>query len=95
MEHPGIVKRIVGDRLEPYVSEAAAVTRRQDLDRAYFPYGVVYLSTVASLRATRSFYPEATMPMLIERWQNYEIDDVYDMLVVDAILSYRHRENAE
>ncbi len=95
MEHPSIVKRIVGGRLEPYVPESVKVTRRQDLDRAYFPYGVVYLSKVSSLRETKSFYPERTMPMLIERWQNYEVDDVYDLLVVDAILSYRHEENSE
>jgi len=95
MEHPSIVKRIADGRLEPYVVESAKVTRRQDLDRAYFPYGVVYLSKVSSLRETKSFYPERAMPMLIERWQNYEIDDVYDMVCVDAILSYRHKENAE
>jgi CMP-N,N'-diacetyllegionaminic acid synthase len=93
MEHPSIVKRIEGDRLTPYVPEALKATRRQDLDRAYFPYGVVYLSRVESLRATRSFYPEKTMPMLIERWQNYEIDDVYDLVCVSAILEYRQREN--
>ena len=95
MEHPSIVKRIAHGRLEPYVPESVKVTRRQELGRAYFPYGVIYLSKVSSLRETRSFYPERTIPMLIERWQNYEIDDVYDMVCVDAILSYRHRENAE
>lgn len=95
MEHPSIVKRIEGGRLRPYVAQSETVTRRQDLDRAYFPYGVVYLSKVSSLRQTRSFYPERTMPMLIERWQNYEVDDVYDLLVVGAILSYRHKENVE
>lgn len=95
MEHPSIVKRIVDGRLEPYVPQGTRVTRRQDLDRAYFPYGVVYLSKVSSLRETKSFYPVRTMPMLIERWQNYEIDDIYDLLCVDAILSYRHEENAE
>lgn len=93
MEHPSIVKRIVDGRLEPYISEGARVTRRQDLDRAFFPYGVVYLSKVSSLRETRGFYPKRTMPLLIERWQNYEIDDMFDMLCVEAILDYKHQEN--
>jgi hypothetical protein len=26
------------------------------------------------------------MPYLIERWQNYEIDDIYDFLCVETIL---------
>jgi CMP-N,N'-diacetyllegionaminic acid synthase len=95
-EHPGIVKRIVEGRLAPYVDTGPTVTRRQDLGRAYFPYGVVYLSTVVSLRETRSFYPDRTIPMPKQRWQNYEIDDVYDLLVVDAILQFRHnKENDE
>ena len=92
-EHPSIVKRIEGGRLVAYVSEEVKATRRQDLDKAYFPYGVVYLSKVESLRATRSFYPGETIPMFIERWQNYEIDDFYDLLCVDAILEFRQKES--
>ena len=95
MEHPSIVKRIVDGRLVSYIPECAGATRRQDLDRAYFPYGVVYLSKVSSLRETKSFYPDRTMPMLIERWQNYEVDDMYDLLVVDAVLNHRDDRTAQ
>jgi hypothetical protein len=55
---------------------------------------VVYLAKVATLRSERTFYPERTSPLPIERWQNYEVDDVYDLLAVEAVLDYRTKERA-
>lgn len=93
LEHPSIVKRVSGGYLSPYLEDAEKVTRRQDLGPALFPYGVVYLVKVETLRATRSFYPERTLPLVIERWQNYEIDDAYDLACAEAVINYR-KENA-
>ena len=28
-----------------------------------------------------------------ERWQNYEVDDMYDLVCIEAILQFRQREN--
>jgi CMP-N,N'-diacetyllegionaminic acid synthase len=92
LEHPSIVKRLDSGKLTPYVQVQSRARRRQDLGRALFPYGVIYLSRTNSLRKTRSFYPDATLPLLIERWQNYEIDDMYDFVCVEAILKYRLEE---
>lgn len=92
LEHPSIVKCIEGGYLAPYVADAEKVTRRQDLGPALFPYGVIYLVKVEALRQTRSFYPERTVPLLIERWQNYEIDDAYDLACAEAVINYR-KEN--
>lgn len=93
-EHPAIMKRLEDDRLVSYIPVVSDATRRQELAAAYFPYGVVYLSRVDSLRRSRSFYPERTIPMFIERWQNYEIDDMYDLLCVNAVLEFRQRESS-
>ncbi|MDO8962983.1 MAG: acylneuraminate cytidylyltransferase family protein [Coriobacteriia bacterium] len=93
MEHPAIVKRVEDGYLRPFVDEVATVTRRQDLGPALFPYGVIYLVKVAVLRETRSFYPDRTIPLPIERWQNYEIDDAYDLAVVEAVLNLRLKED--
>jgi CMP-N,N'-diacetyllegionaminic acid synthase len=95
VEHPSIVKRIGDDGyLAPYLDEAPGITRRQDLGPAYFPYGVIYLVKVPELIATRSFYQDRTLPLLIERWQNYEIDDLYDLLCVEAVMNHRFKEGA-
>lgn len=89
MEHPAIVKKIAKGRVAPYVAAARKVTRRQDLDKAYFPYGVVYLSKMAALMKTGTFYQKKVMPFFIQRWQNYEVDDVYDFACIEAILKER------
>lgn len=92
MEHPDIAKRIEGGYLRPWLDDAAKVTRRQDLGAALFPYGVVYLVKVPVLREGRSFYPERTLPLPIERWQNYEVDDAYDLACIEAVLTLRKKD---
>ena len=36
-----------------------------------------------------SYLPKKTLAYPIERWQNYEIDDIYDFLCVEAVLKNR------
>lgn len=89
MEHPSIVKKITDKSIvEPYV-EAQKVTRRQQLDKAYFPYGVVYLVKTDYFEKNQLFYGKDSLPYLIERWQCYEIDDIYDFTAIEAILKYK------
>ncbi len=87
LEHPWIAKR-VDERgyMVPFVEDAEKVVRRQELRDAFFPYGVIYLSSISSLLQSRTFYPERTIPFFIERWQCYEIDDIYDFVAVEAVL---------
>lgn len=86
MEHPYIVKSINEQGyLVPFVSESTRVTRRQDLLKAFFPYGVIYALKVECLRREKTFYPAKTIPFFIERWQNYEIDDFWDFVCIEAI----------
>jgi CMP-N,N'-diacetyllegionaminic acid synthase len=59
------------------------------LDKVYFPYGVIYISKTEALKKFRSFYQEKTIPYFIERWQNYEIDDIYEQVCIEAINKYR------
>jgi CMP-N-acetylneuraminic acid synthetase len=86
MEHPAIVKRIEGDFLKPYVPGTTLAYQRQQLDGAYFPYGVLYIATVEYYRRARSFYGERTAFHLIERWQNFEVDDGDDLTVCEALM---------
>lgn len=87
MEHPVIVRKIKQGYVKPYVKTLKKITRRQDLDKAYFPYGVIYLSKASSLIKTGTFYQRRTIPFMIERWQNYEIDDLYDFICIEAIMA--------
>ena len=86
--HPSIIKKIVGDQIEPFDKSLAITTRRQDNEVAYFPYGVAYIIKSETLLKEKSFYPPRTMHYLIKRYQCLEIDDIYDFLAVENIMKY-------
>lgn len=93
LENPFITKLIVEGYVKPLIKEGLKEhLQRQRLPKAYFPYGVIYASKVAVLKDERTFYQKRTIPYVIERWQNYEIDDIWDFLCVEAILKERARE---
>lgn len=85
-EHPSIMKRLSEGRMEPFYSDLAQTTRRQDNVPAYFPYGVAYMAKTAKLLNENTFYMERCLPFPIKRYQNYEIDDLYDFLCVEAVM---------
>jgi CMP-N,N'-diacetyllegionaminic acid synthase len=88
LEHPWVAKKVEkSGYMAPFVESIGKVVRRQELKDAFFPYGVIYLSSVSSLLEHRTFYPERTLPLFIERWQCYEIDDICDFISVEAILN--------
>ncbi|WP_298062295.1 acylneuraminate cytidylyltransferase family protein [uncultured Rikenella sp.] len=87
MEHPQIVKRINDNgEVIPYVSQEHKLTQRQQADAAYFPYGVIYMVKTEHFLQTHEFYGSRSLPYFIERWQCYEIDDIYDFVAIEAIL---------
>ncbi len=87
LEHPSIMKRITRGYVKPYEAGTGIITRRQELDRVFFPYGVIYLSKTETLLECRTFYQQRTIPFFIERWQNYEVDDIYDFVCIEAVMS--------
>ncbi|TRZ96023.1 acylneuraminate cytidylyltransferase family protein [bacterium] len=92
MEHPCIVKKIKKGFVVPYVLTKRNIVRRQDLDKAFFPYGVIYVAKLDRLLETRTFYQKRTIAYEIERWQNYEIDDLVDFVCIESILSVKNKE---
>jgi CMP-N-acetylneuraminic acid synthetase len=92
LENPHITKKIENGYVIPLIEIGANVYQRQQLPDVYFPYGVIYLTLTSALIKYKTFYQERTIPYFIERWQNYEIDDIYDFICVEAILRYRLRE---
>ena len=65
--------------------------RRQDYEPIYFPYGVGYIAKTEILIKEKTFYTQRCTGYLIERWQCYEIDDIYDLICIEAILAERMR----
>lgn len=87
-EHPSIMKKIVGNEIEPYCKDLVMATRRQDNEVAYFPYGVAYIVKTKTLLEEKTFYPNRTTYRMIKRYQCYEIDDIYDFLAIENIMKY-------
>ncbi|MDP2782323.1 acylneuraminate cytidylyltransferase family protein [Devosia sp.] len=87
-EHPSIMKKTVGNAIEPYCKELVMATRRQDNEVAYFPYGVAYIVKTQILLEEKTFYPRRTTHHLIKRFQCYEIDDIYDFLAIENIMKH-------
>lgn len=92
LEHPLYAKRIdKNGYVELYFKNKLALHQRQDLDRAYFPYGVIYLSYISAIRKLRAAYGGKIIPYFIERWQNYEINDIYDLKCAEAVFLHRKK----
>ncbi|MFJ9450907.1 acylneuraminate cytidylyltransferase family protein [Herbaspirillum sp. NPDC101397] len=85
-EHPSIIKRFAGSEVVPFCPELKQTTRRQDNETAYFPFGVAYLAKTPVLLSENTFYTKRCMGFEIKRYQNYEIDDIYDFLCVETIM---------
>jgi CMP-N,N'-diacetyllegionaminic acid synthase len=88
LEHPMIVKKTnsIG-KIVPYVKNLRRISQRQLADEAYFPYGVIYMIKTKIFKRKRSFYTNNIIPYFIERWQNYEVDDICDFYAVEAIFN--------
>ena len=86
-EHPMIVKAINSNGVVmPYIEKGREVYQRQQFDKAYFPYGVGYLIKTSKLKEEDTSYTNNMLPYYIERWQNYEIDDIYDFVCIENIM---------
>jgi len=89
LENPFLAKKVEDGYVKPLIQSRKSFTQRQQLPQLYFPYGVIYISKIKSLKKYKTFYQKRTIPYFIERWQNYEVDDFYDYLCVDQIARYR------
>jgi len=88
-EHPSIMKKIQDNNyITSYCKNLEMTSRRQDSDNAYFPYGVAYIVKNECLLKEKTFYTERSTFYIINRYQCYEIDDVYDFLAIENIMKF-------
>lgn len=88
LENPFITKKINSNGyVENLIKHDKNISQRQQYPTAYFPYGVIYGIKTKILKEQKTIYTNRSIPFFIERWQNYEIDDIYDFLCVETILN--------
>ncbi|MDB5897400.1 MAG: acylneuraminate cytidylyltransferase [Ramlibacter sp.] len=85
LEQPAVMKRLDAQgRLTAWLPAQAATVA----EPAWFPYGVAYAVKTEALERLRTFYPPRVLGYTIERWQNYEVDDLCDFLCVQALMEH-------
>jgi CMP-N,N'-diacetyllegionaminic acid synthase len=84
LEQPAVMKQMDADvRLAPWIAPDKLVP-----GDPWFPYGVAYAVKTEALERLHTFYPPRVLGYTIERWQNYEVDDLFDFLCVEAVLQH-------
>lgn len=87
LEQPAVMKRMDDDgRLAPWVAPETLGAGTPPV--AWFPYGVAYAVKTEALQRLRTFYPPRVLGYTIERWQSYEVDDLFDFLCVEAVMQH-------
>jgi CMP-N-acetylneuraminic acid synthetase len=87
-EHPYGAKIIEDGFVRPFLKNVN-FNQRQQLPEMYSIFGGIYISKVNTFKKTKTFYHDKTIPYFLERWQNYEVDDIYDFLAIEAIIKFK------
>jgi CMP-N,N'-diacetyllegionaminic acid synthase len=85
--HPSFLVRIINGTLKPFQGQWIASPRRQDLDEVYFFEGSLYISYCSSIKKRKSFYHDATLPYIMPKYKSYEIDEIDDFIIIEALLA--------
>lgn len=75
--------------IQPFVNTDFKFYRRQDIKDLYFFEGSMYISTVYAFKKYKSFYHKNTLGYKMPKWKSFEIDDMEDFIIVEAILEKR------
>lgn len=88
--HPAFVFRQTPDgHLLPFLERPPTGLRRQEIEPMFFLDGSIYASDVRVLRERRSFYHSDTIAYEVPKWKSFEIDDIEDFEIVEALASYK------
>ncbi|MGE5490533.1 MAG: cytidylyltransferase domain-containing protein [Actinomycetota bacterium] len=85
--HPDFLTTMDRGFLRPYRQVGMVAKRRQELEALFYPEGTIYVSYAESLRRRRSFYHEATLGHVGDRYKAFEIDELCDAIAVEALLA--------
>lgn len=88
-EHPYIILNTNGKYVKKTNFVKKKFTRRQDMPKFFFPYGLVYISKVKEYLKNKSFISKMTGYYLIKDYQNIEIDNIYDFHKAEKIFKLK------
>ncbi len=86
-QNPAFLFNLETDGCLKGFSESYLATRRQDVNDVYFLEGSIYLTTCEEFRRNRGFYHAKTIGCLFPKRKSFEIDDLTDFIIVEALLA--------
>ncbi len=84
-EESGTLKNLARQSMQP--------SRRQEIEEVFFLEGSIYLTSCKELRKNNSFYHSKTIGCLFPKWKSFEIDDLTDFVIVEALISRKGELN--
>jgi CMP-N,N'-diacetyllegionaminic acid synthase len=86
-QNPAFLFNLETDGCLKGLSESFHATRRQDVDDVFFLEGSIYLTSCEEFRRNNGFYHAKTIGCLFPKWKSFEIDDLTDFIIVEALLT--------
>jgi N-acylneuraminate cytidylyltransferase/CMP-N,N'-diacetyllegionaminic acid synthase len=78
--------------LKPYNKEEFIFKRRQEINNLYFFEGSLYVSYIESFKKRRTFYHNRTLGYEMKKYQSFELDDIVDFKIIEAIMAAKLRD---
>jgi len=86
-QHPDFSMMLDNDGIVHASTGGALVhKRRQELEPIYFLEGSLYATTIKNFREHNSMYGSRTLGIIVEKWQSFEVDDIDDFTIVEALM---------
>jgi CMP-N,N'-diacetyllegionaminic acid synthase len=93
-QHPDFTFKIDKDSvLSPWDNKIFSPKRRQDIEPAYYLDGSIYISHIDKYLENKTFCYEGTSAFIMPKHKSFEVDDIVDLLCVEAILKNVDRIN--
>ena len=88
-DHGGMLNLSIDDGYLNHVSDKNHFQiRRQDLPQLYYPNGAIYITTPESMRKSKTFFPEKTIPYIMPQERSVDLDSELDFKFAEFLLNY-------
>jgi CMP-N,N'-diacetyllegionaminic acid synthase len=74
-------------------SNSFKVIRRQDIKDSFFFEGSIYISEIKHYLSSKNFYHDKCLGYIFPKWKSFEIDDITDFIIVEALLTNKNLIN--
>jgi CMP-N,N'-diacetyllegionaminic acid synthase len=89
--HPSFLLKTKNGFIRSYLDTEFPSMRRQEITDFFFPEGSFYAAYCRSLIERKSFYHKQTLAYILPKYKAYEIDELDDFIIVEALLKAKNQ----